>query len=76
MFIESWIMALIIVFMGAMGIVSVMGWFSACGRNDELKAQLDEEIKYNAELYRENRRLKIQNNIQVATDYHNEGKKK
>jgi hypothetical protein len=59
-----------------MGIVSVIGWFSACGRNDELKAMLDEAEKYNAELHREIRFLKIKNNVQVATEYHNEGGKK
>ena len=76
MFIETWIMALIIIFMGATGIISVLGWISASGRNDELKAMLDEEIEYNAELHKEIRRLMVKNNVQVATDYYNEGKKK
>lgn len=76
MFIESWVMALIIVFMGATGIVSVLGWMAACGHNDELKAKLEKEIKRNVELHRENHYLRIKNNVQVATNYHNEGKKK
>ena len=76
MFIETWIMALIVIFMGAAGIISALGWTAASGRNDELKAKLDKEIQYNAELHKEIRRLMIKNNVQVATDYYNEGKKK
>lgn len=76
MFIESWVMALIIVFMGATGLIAVWGWITACTRNDELKAKLDEEIKYNAELHRQIRYMKIKNNVQVASDYYNEGEEK
>jgi hypothetical protein len=73
MIIETWILAIIIIFMGVMGIVSVLGWTMACSRNEELKAMLDEAEKYNAELHKEIRYMKIKNNVQVASDYYNEG---
>lgn len=76
MFIETGILVVLLLLMGAAGLAAVLGWIAESGRSDKLEAQLKKEIAHSLELEREIRYLKIKNNVQVATDYYNEGKKK
>ena len=76
MIIETWIVALIIVFIGILGGISTLGWLANNIKNDELHEQLQAVQKENAELRHYIAVQKTKSIIGVANDFYNEGKKK
>ena len=76
MLIETWIAALIVIFIFVLGIISSLGWLVNNIKNDELHEQLEEVQRENAELRHYIAVQKTKSIIGVANDFYNEGKKK
>ena len=76
MIIETWIAALIVVFISVLGAISTLGWLATSAKNEELHEQLLKSHKENAELKHYIALQKTKSIIGVANDFYNEGKKK
>jgi hypothetical protein len=76
MLIETWIAALMIIFIFIISAVSSLGWLVNNIKNEELNEQLLKAQKENAELKHYIAVQKTKSIIGVANDFYNEGKKK
>ena len=74
MIIETWILIMIILFLGIGGIISLLGWLRADSKNEELQFELDKEKENVRELKWQLTNLRAKNNVKVANDFY-EGNK-
>ena len=74
MIIETWILIMIVLFLGIGGIISLLGWLRADLKNEELQFELDKEKENVRELKWQLTNLRAKNNVKVANDFY-EGNK-
>lgn len=74
MIIETWILIMIVLFLGIGGIISLLGWLRADVKNEELQFELDKEKENVRELKWQLTNLRAKNNVKVANDFY-EGNK-
>ena len=75
MIIETWILVMVLLFLGGGSIISQLGWMACEGKKDELQDELEKQKENVRELKWQLTNLRAKNNVKVANDYFESGNK-
>ncbi len=75
MIIETWILVMVLIFLGGGSIIALLGWMATSARNEELHRQLDFEKGNVRELKMQLVQSRVKNNVKVANDFYESGNK-